>query len=317
MLRGALSSLSPAGARARLSILIFHRVLAAPDLLHPGEVDAARFDRICSWVRAWFNVLPLDEAERRRREGTLPARAMCLTFDDGYRDNHDLALSILQRHGLNATFFVASGFIDGGCMWNDIVIEAVRRTPQRILQLGGVGDLPLGTHPVTTIADKRAAIRSLLGDLKYLPQAQRQRAAAEIAQRAGVEPPDDLMMSRKQLRTLRAAGMTIGAHTVSHPILARVDRAAAAREIERGKQMLESLLDEPVTLFAYPNGKPVEDFGDEHVQLAREAGFACAVTTAWGAASAATDPYRLPRFTPWDASRLRFGLRLARNLSRH
>lgn len=296
--------------------MIFHRVLAAPDPLCPGEVDAQRFDRICHWVRRWFNVLPLDEAEGRRRQGTLPERAMSLTFDDGYADNHDLALPILQRHGLSATFFVAAGFLDGGCMWNDIVIEAVRRTARPTLDLEGVADLPLGRHTVVSLVDKRSTIDNLIRNLKYQPQSHRKRAVDEIARCAGVEAPADLMMSRAQLRALRDAGMTIGAHTVSHPILARLEPAAAADEIGRGKRMLETLLDEPVTLFAYPNGKPGEDFADEHVAMAREAGFDAAVTTAWGAGCAATDPYRLPRFTPWDTVRLRFGLRLMGNLKR-
>jgi peptidoglycan/xylan/chitin deacetylase (PgdA/CDA1 family) len=139
----------------------------------------------------------------------------------------------------------------------------------------------------------------------------------EVTRQAKVEPPMDLMMSSGQVCALREAGMVIGAHTVSHPILARLERAAAASEIGRGKQMLESLLGEPVTLFAYPNGRPGEDFTDEHAVLAREAGFDAAVTTAWGAASAATDRYGLPRFTPWDTGRLRFGLRLIGNLKRH
>lgn len=296
--------------------MIFHRVLAAPDPLCPGEVDAHRFDRICHWVRHWFNVLPLDEAEGRRRHGTLPERAMSLTFDDGYADNHDLALPILQRHGLSATFFVAAGFLDGGCMWNDIVVEAVRRTARPTLDLEGVADLQLGRHAVVSLVDKRSTIDNLIGALKYQAQPHRKRAVDEIARCAGVEAPADLMMSRAQLRALRDAGMTIGAHTVSHPILARLEPAAAADEIGRGKRMLETLLDEPVTLFAYPNGKPGEDFADEHVAMAREAGFDAAVTTAWGAGCAATDPYRLPRFTPWDTARLRFGLRLMGNLKR-
>ena len=87
MLRPLLGALSPAGRQARLSTLIFHRVTAQPDPLFPGEVDALRFDAICGWVRRWANVLPLDEAVQRLAEGSLPARAMCFTFDDGYAES--------------------------------------------------------------------------------------------------------------------------------------------------------------------------------------------------------------------------------------
>jgi peptidoglycan/xylan/chitin deacetylase (PgdA/CDA1 family) len=124
------------------------------------------------------------------------------------------------------------------------------------------------------------------------------------------------MMTSDQVRSLRRAGMQVGAHTVTHPILARLDEAAARQEISTGKQQLEDLLGERVGLFAYPNGKPGEDYLLQSVDLVRQAGFDAAFTTAWGAATPQTDPFQLPRFTPWDQSRARFGLRLARNLLR-
>jgi peptidoglycan/xylan/chitin deacetylase (PgdA/CDA1 family) len=91
-------------------------------------VDAERFDNICRWVSRWFNVLSLSTAAQQLREKRLPARPLVITFDDGYADNHDIALPILQRHGLTASFFVATGFLNGGRMWNDTLVEAIRLT---------------------------------------------------------------------------------------------------------------------------------------------------------------------------------------------
>jgi peptidoglycan/xylan/chitin deacetylase (PgdA/CDA1 family) len=108
--------------------------------------------------------------------------------------------------------------------------------------------------------------------------------------------------------------MGVGAHTLTHPILARLDDAAAWAEINGGKQALESLLDAPVPAFAYPNGKPLADFLPVHVQMARDAGFEMACTTAWGTSTAAVNPLQLPRFTPWDRSKWRFGARLLGNM---
>ena len=122
MTRTLFSAISPAGERGRLSIPIFHRVLPQVDPLFPDEMDAARFDAVCGWLKSWFNVLPLDEAVRRLKNGTLPQRAMALTFDDGYADNHDVALPILKRHGLPCAFFIATGFLDGGRMWTPTYI---------------------------------------------------------------------------------------------------------------------------------------------------------------------------------------------------
>ena len=128
MFRLPMGLLSPAGPKARLSILIFHRVHQQRDPLFPGEVDATDFDNICAWARSMFNVLPLDEAVTRHASHSLPERALSITFDDGYADNHDVAMPILRKHGITATFFIASGFLNGGRMWNDTAIEAMRRT---------------------------------------------------------------------------------------------------------------------------------------------------------------------------------------------
>lgn len=302
-----------AGGMRRLSILIYHRVLARPDPLFPDEIDALRFEQHLTQLRRGFTVLPLREAAHRLREGSLPARAACLTFDDGYADNAEIALPILLRHGMHATFFVATGFLNGGRMWNDTVIELLRRAPGPQLELDALG---YGRFPLSCAEQRQAAILALLGKLKYLELGRRQREVARLCRHVGVALPDDLMMSDAQVRALHGAGMEIGAHTVRHPILARLDQAAARREMADGKRALETLIQAPVRLFAYPNGKPGQDYQGEHVAIARELGFEAAVSTSWGAASRASDPHQLPRFTPWDRDPLWFMLRMARNLYR-
>lgn len=316
LLRPLLSLRSPAGANARLTTLIFHRVLPQPDPLFPDEVDAARFEVVCRWVTGLFNVLPLAEAASRLRSGSLPTRAAAITFDDGYADNHEVALPILQRHGLHATFFIATGFLDGGRMFNDSVIEAIRRTALQHLDLRDLGlgfEAPL---PLVDAAARRAAIERILGGIKYLPPPRRQAAVDELTRRCGAALPSDLMMSTAQLQALHRAGMGIGGHTRSHPILAGLDEASQRDEILGGKRDLEAIVDAPVSLFAYPNGKPNEDYSAISVRAVRDAGFSAAVSTAWGAASAATDCFQLPRFTPWDRSGYRFALRLLGNFVR-
>ena len=312
-----LSLLSPALARGRLSLLIFHRVLPRSDPIFPGEVDAGQFDQILGWLRAWCNVLPLDQAVARLKSGSLPARAAAITFDDGYADNHDVALPLLARHGLPACFFIATGFLDGGRMWNDTVIEALRRCRGEVIDLRGLGlPEPSGDDrwALTDVASRRRVIESVIGRIKYVDPAQRQLLADAVAVRSGAQLPDDLMMTRTQVRKLCSAGMQIGAHTHSHPILARLPAQDALQEIRQSKESLEQLLDQRIDLFAYPNGRPGKDYDQTSVDLVRQLGFAAAVSTAVGAADAAADPLQLPRFTPWDRTRTRFGLRLASNL---
>lgn len=312
MLFKALASLkSPAGRAGCLSTLIFHRVLAKPDPLFPGEPDVQVFDAILGWVGANFNVIPLRQAVDDLAHGSLPVRALAITFDDGYADNYEVALPVLKKHGMSASFFVASGFLDGGRMWNDTVIESIRGFKGDRLDFSDIG---LGVLALDDAGKRRLAIDQVLGRLKYRPLAERSDLIDAIATQAGVTLPDDLMMTSAQLRALRDAGMDIGGHTVSHPILARLSEAAAFEEILAGKHRLEAILNEPIELFAYPNGKPGKDYLAAHVAMVEKAGFVAAVSTAPGVARSGCDRYQIARFTPWDRSMWRFNLRLLRNI---
>ncbi len=317
LIRTALQLRSPAGAAARLTVLIFHRVLPQQDPLFPGEMHAEPFDHICGWLRRWFNVLPVEDAVLRLREGSLPPRALSITFDDGYADNAQVAMPILQRHGLTATFFVATGYLDGGRMWNDTIASAVRTTDLDTLSVSDLGLVGLESLDLKGWSARSAAVGRLLGATKYLEDARRSEVVAALAQRLGaMNLPTDLMLRSDQVRALRDGGMRVGAHTVSHPILGQLDRQRALAEVRQSRSTLESVLDAPVTVFAYPNGKPHQDYSPESVEVVREAGFNVAVSTEWGSAGRDVDPLQVPRFSPWDRTRLRYGWRLVGNLGR-
>lgn len=302
---------SPGGTRGVLSILIFHRVLQRQDPLFPDEVDAARFDQLLNWVGTCFSVVPLDHAVEGLKVGRLPPRALSITFDDGYADNYTVALPILQKHGMSATFFIASDFLDGGRMWNDTVIESVRGSPSDELDLRVVG---LGQYRIGSVEERRSAIDRILPQIKYLALSSRAETVSALANICGAQLSNDLMMTSVQLRALRAAGMVVGGHTRRHPILARLDDSAAFDEIVGGKADLESILGERLSLFAYPNGKPGKDYLARHVDMVRRAGYCCAVTTSSGVSRCGADVFQLPRFTPWDRTPLRFNLRLIDNM---
>lgn len=321
VLRLATTLISPAGSRGRLSAFVFHRVLDAPDPLLPDLPDRALFARQLAWIAEQFEVLAPLEACERLAAGRLPARAAMLTFDDGYRDNLEVALPELQRRGWRAAFFVATGYLGTGVMFNDRVIEAVRRTRASALALAVLGpDLP-GTPaatvlPLTDLAQRRAAIDAVLARIKALPPVRRLEAVARLEDALAAGASASPMMDERQLAALRAAGMTLGGHTRTHPILASLPAAQARAEIEAGRDDLRALTGEPPRLFAYPNGRRGRDWGDEHARMVREAGFAFAFATDPGCADAGTDPLALPRFTPWDRSRRRFQGRALGNLLR-
>lgn len=306
-MRTAARGAAPGGRNGRLAVLLFHRVLPGTDALNHWDVTASQFERQLRVLRSHFSPLPLTEAIDRLACRSLPARAVCVTFDDGYADNVDVALPILRRWEVPATFFVATGYLNGGRMWNDSVVESVRHWREPGMDAG------FGPLAVSTATEKRAAIGEILRRWKYLASAEREARAQDLARVAGVPPASSLMMSDTQVRTLRSEGMEIGAHTVTHPILRNLGDGEAAREIIDGGRYLAELLREPMPLFAYPNGQPGTDYGAREIATVRAAGYRAAVSTARGVASADADPYQLPRFTPWERNPWRFSLRLMLN----
>ncbi|HHC73067.1 MAG TPA: polysaccharide deacetylase family protein [Thiotrichales bacterium] len=296
------------GTRGALCILIYHQVLDAPSDVWPGDPDRDQFRRVMRLLARHCNVLPLPEAIDRLQAGTLPPRAVCITFDDGYRNNHDVAWPIMKALGLPATIFVSTGFLDGGCMWNDQVILAVHRCPASKLDLS---DLGLGNHQLGGTAERRRVIDTLLRRIKYMPLRQRNEVLPVINERCASVPPTDLMMTSDQVRSLANEGVEIGGHTVNHPILHCEDTETVEWEIRTGKRRLEEIVGHPIDSFAYPNGAPGVDFTRRDVEIVRHCGFRRAVTTRQGCAHTGAATHLLPRFHPWDRSMNKFFARLA------
>ncbi len=297
----------------KLAILLYHRVLSEPDPLRPDEFDKVAFQLQMEALSNCFNVLPLDRAVELLRNGALPPRAVSITFDDGYADNEAIALPILRDMGLTATFFVATGFLDGGRMWNDSVIEAIRLARSGSLDLSDAG---LGVFELNTDRQRFAAIAAVLPKLKYQPPGERDVAVKRLIAGVGESLPDNLMMTSAQVRHLAASGMTIGAHTVCHPIVRNLTDDDAQVEIQRSRDTLEEITGSPVNVFAYPNGRPETDYGQRDVDLLGTLGFKAAVSTAWGVCSRRSDVMQLPRFTPWDRTSGRFVMRMLHNYTR-
>jgi peptidoglycan/xylan/chitin deacetylase (PgdA/CDA1 family) len=317
-LQGAALQLAAAGQSVRqpptLSILTFHSIPAQPDELFPGDMSAARFDPLLALLTRCFRVVTFGEALRLLQAGTLPARTLVLTFDDGYADNAQVVLPILQRHGLAGTFFVCTGYLDGARMWNDVVIDNLRLCGAESVDLGEFG---LGRMPLADLSQRRAAIAALLPKVKYMSLQARVSALERIHTLCGKpQLPSARMMRPHQVVALHRAGMEVGAHTVNHPILTQCTDLQAEDEIAQGREQLQRLLDAPVDVFAYPNGRPGLDYDQRHVQMLRELGFRGAASTAPGAAPIGADRYQLPRYTPWARTRLTWAARLVANLRR-
>jgi peptidoglycan/xylan/chitin deacetylase (PgdA/CDA1 family) len=214
---------------------------------------------------------------------------------------------------LTATFFIATSVLDGGRMWNDSIIEAVRRAEGSTLDTGEIG---LGRVELGSEAQRGAVAERIIKTVKHQSPSERQRLVNALCERARARLPDDLMMSGGQVRQLAESCMEIGAHTQTHPILRNLDTEGVAAEIEGSKNVLEQIVGRPVRVFAYPNGRPGDDYTERDRQVVEGLGFYCAPSTRWGVATPESDIYQLPRFTPWDQTPVRWLLRLLSIFSR-
>ena len=204
-------------------------------------------------------------------------RHAMVTFDDGYRDNYEAAFPILRGEGVEATFFVATGYIDSPSLpWWDEIAWMVRTCAgngfdlqpwlDRRLQF----DEPEREHAVRTLLRRYKALPSVDADA-YLDAI----AAAAGTGRASSEDGKALWMNWDMLREMKAAGMTIGGHTVTHPVLARMTPESQQFEIQTCARRLHQELGQPMTCFSYPVGHP-SAFDEVTRSALRETGADCA-----------------------------------------
>ena len=297
----------------RLSILIYHQVLPEPDPMRAGEPDARTFRWHMALISRYFRPMSLDEAARQLREGCLPPRAVAVTFDDGYLNNLEVAQPILAEFKVPATVFVATAFSNGGNMWNDRIIDLLGNPGLSRISLDS---LDLRARDLGDVDNRLSVARELLPRLKYLDFRKREVAVDTLYQENNAPEAPRKMMSHQEVAKLQRLGVSIGAHTVNHPILRSLSPAEQRLEIEGSKRVLESVTGAAINSFAYPNGRRGDDYDDLSVQLVREAGFEQAVSTTWGVSTQATSNFELRRSTPWDSNGLRFHLRMLRNIVR-
>ena len=204
----------------------------------------------------------------------LPRRALLITFDDGYRDNHDVALPILRRHAVPALVFVATGYMDrGGTFWYDqLVHDVLHSTARRVACAGST--VALGVEP----ASRRAGANELLTRLKRMPDEQRLADLAALRAQLHAPAPDtastlDRPMTWQEVRQLSDAGIEIGSHGVSHAVLANIaDARALRRELVDSKAAIDRHTGQPTLSLAYPVGGR-RAYDERVVAAAREAGY--------------------------------------------
>ena len=316
---GLLWALKWFARRPGLLVLNYHRIGEAAGQLFDEEVFSASgqgFRQQLLYLRSRFDVIGLNELiARLEGEGPVFHRPTAMiTFDDGYRDNYEVALPILQEVGLPAVFFIAAGYIDCPRLtWWDRISYVLKSTTRDTLVL----DYPEPRTIDLRRLDRNRATQQILLDYKGAPEIDQEQFFDHLEEQAGVEVDTealgrDLFMSWDQVRGLRDSGMAIGSHTYDHPVLAQMPEAIQRSELTRSKQVLESQTGRPIHAIAYPVGG-LDAFSDSTKRLAREAGYRAAFSFYGGFnRPGESDPFDLRRMSVnWSDSCQMFRFRVA------
>lgn len=298
-------------AKNKLSILIYHQVFEKTDPMRASEPDVKSFRWQMELVAKYFHPLSITDALEHIDQCTLPANAICITFDDGYINNLTVAAPILSELNMPATVYVATAFSDGENMWNDRIIDLVSSSTLSRLLLKSIKEETI------ELVDNQARVKAahhLIKKVKYRAIAERKEIITALYLENGIEEFPRKMMSPNQIKQLHDLGIEIGGHTVDHPILKVLNESEQRLQIKQSKDELDAILGYAIKGFAYPNGKVGIDYDSVTRNIVQELGFDYAVSTNWGVSNKEQDKYQLNRFSPWDKTPLKYHYRLMRNL---
>jgi len=268
--------------RPGLFVLAYHRIGGCAGQAFDDELFSATaegFQEQMLYLRSHFDLIGLEELLSRVQADhfNIERPTAMITFDDGYRDNYEVAFPILRELGVPAVFFISAGYIDCPRLtWWDRVAYVVKSTGRDMLEL----DYP---EPVTIDLgqlDRNSAVQRILGAYKRMLEIDQGRFFDQLEERAGIKVDSkalgrDLFMNWDQVRGLKDGGMAIGSHTYDHPVLTRLPEALQRSELTRSKRLLESQTGGPVSAIAYPDGG-LHAFSDLTKRLVRAAGYRAA-----------------------------------------
>jgi len=269
----------------RVRILYGHNILP-PDIEarevfdHLGFMGTEEFEQKIRYLKKHHDILSLDQAVQMLRTGGIPWRSAVLTFDDGYRSMVQRILPILKKYNLPVAMFLSSGFMDDNqTPWFNRLIESICRAKEDVLPFSGNGQV----YSLRSSKEKADAINAVASYVKTVPDSKKHEILGEIEGILHYRPQEYgrllPMLSWKEAGELAASPLlTLGAHTVTHPILTQMPAAEAFEEIRQGREQIFQNTGVLVRHFAYPNGR-ADDFNMVLRNFIEEEKFSSACTT--------------------------------------
>jgi peptidoglycan/xylan/chitin deacetylase (PgdA/CDA1 family) len=264
--------------RPRLTVFNYHRIGSIADNPYDDGVYSATakaFREQVLFLRRHFDLPPLERVVAAAADGFEFRRPTALiTFDDGYRDNYELAYPVLRDCGVPAVFFIPTGYVDHPRIpWWDRIAYAIKHSTAETLVL----DIPARTTWDLRSLPRPRVVKAVLDVFKQNAGRGEDEFIAHLEERAGIALPDGMAARRwnmtwDEIREVASGGISIGSHTHTHGILAGMDEAAQLRELQTSKSVLEREIGRPVTTVAYPVGIRAA-FNDTTKRAARRAGY--------------------------------------------
>lgn len=288
----------------RAFVITYHKVEHRPaGPLGMLALDVAAFSAHVEYLARNYDVVPLSVLTGGLRAGKLPARAVSLTFDDGYRNNLVLAYPVLRRHRVPATVFVTAGLIGTTqWMWPSELIEMATRYGMTAVGVASGDSLfsALLQAELPPWMRAEAAIEYLL----RMGPARREQVMGRLRERFPVEADDEnRFLSWDEVRALKAGGIEIGSHTMTHPVLPDLAPHQVEKELVASRNEIANRVGEAPNLFCYPHGvfsAPVKEITGRY--------YGAAVSTIPGENTPATDPLELRRVAAYSVEDLSFQL---------
>ncbi len=290
-----------------VTVLTYHRVAEPESIgeLDPGVVDtrAAAFDAQLAFVRERCTPISIDQLREFVRGAPLPKNPVLVTFDDGYRDNHDVAFPLLKKHGIPGVFFVATSYVtERRLFWWDRASILLRRCRKESIEI----TYPTKRH-VTLGTDEKSRARALKASLvpikshfgielgRYMEELER-ATGVTLSRDEEKKLADDTIMTWEQVKAMSDGGMAIQSHTQTHRILGTLDQKALDEELRGAREVLEARVGKPVAALAYPVGKGLA-CAPEARRAIRRAGYELGFSNGTGQSN-------VLQFDPLDVRRL-------------
>lgn len=265
-------------------------------------ISPESFRRQLIWLKGNMRILPLEQLiERWKLQKGLPEKSCAITFDDGYENLHRYAFPILRELAVPATVFATTEFVDQKIpLWVDMLEYAIGNAAKNSIAIKFNGQETV--FSLRTKKERHSADSVIREYLKKCPQKEFIRVLEEIIKTTGKDLRVDLEKSPygalkwEQIREMKKYHIGFGPHSLTHPIFSSIENSRAFREIFQSRKRMTEMINDPLDIFAYPNGQ-ARDFNQNHESMLKDLGFRAALTTIPGVITPSTNPYQIPRFT--------------------